>query len=95
MLKKAYFPINYARTFIFINTPIRYGRAWIFPTGLEDALWHMFRQASYNTAQVATPEQAWKFPVKSGYSPEYLIFENFKLKKSLREIETFEEEVMQ
>ncbi len=29
--------------FYFIDVPIRYGEAWIFPVGLEDAVWFNFR----------------------------------------------------
>ncbi len=29
--------------FYFINLPIRYGSAWIFPVGLQDALWFSYR----------------------------------------------------
>ena len=31
------------KKFYFINVPIRYGEAWVFPVGLEDALWFTFR----------------------------------------------------
>jgi len=27
----------------FVNVPIRFGQAWVFPVGLPDALWFMFR----------------------------------------------------
>jgi hypothetical protein len=29
--------------FFFVDSPIRYGEAWVFPVGLEDALWFTFR----------------------------------------------------
>ncbi len=29
--------------FYFVDVPIRYGEAWVFPVGLEDALWFTFR----------------------------------------------------
>ncbi len=29
--------------FYFVNTPVRYGEAWVFPVGLEDALWFNFQ----------------------------------------------------
>ncbi len=29
--------------FHFVNVPIRYGQAWVFPVGLPDALWFVFR----------------------------------------------------
>lgn len=30
-------------TLFFVNVPIRIGRAWVFPVGLEDALWFVYR----------------------------------------------------
>lgn len=32
--------------FYFVDTPIRQGEAWVFPVGLEDALWFAFRNNS-------------------------------------------------
>lgn len=32
--------------FYFVNTPIRYGEAWVFPVGLEDALWFNFQTSN-------------------------------------------------
>ncbi len=29
--------------FHFVNVPIRYGQAWVFPVGLEDAVWFSFK----------------------------------------------------
>lgn len=31
------------KKFYFVDLPIRYGEAWVFPVGLEDALWFTFR----------------------------------------------------
>ena len=90
IIKKHYFPLPNSYTFIFINTPIRYGRAWVFSVGLKDALWHLFRQAPYQVAQADSPKQAWEFPVESGYPPEPLIFEDYVLKKSVKEVQTIE-----
>jgi hypothetical protein len=46
-MKKEFFPLFSDTEFAFINTPIRYGRAWIFPTGLNDPLWHIFHINNY------------------------------------------------
>jgi len=37
----AEFPLK--STLYFINLPIRYGRAWVFPVGLEDGIWFIYR----------------------------------------------------
>ena len=31
------------KKFYFVDVPIRYGEAWVFPVGLQDALWFTFR----------------------------------------------------
>jgi hypothetical protein len=90
IMKKQYFPLPNSYTFVFINTPIRHGRAWVFSVGLKDALWHMYRQAMYRVAQVDSPKQAWEYPAESGYPLEPLIFENYILKKSVKEVQTLE-----
>jgi len=33
------------KKFYFVDVPIRYGEAWVFPVGLEDALWFSFRNS--------------------------------------------------
>lgn len=40
VVKKAYAPNP---TFYFVDVPIRYGTAWVFPVGLSDALWFTFQ----------------------------------------------------
>lgn len=45
-------------TFYFVNTPIRHGEAWVFPVGLEDALWFTFRNPSVTVNQAPTVEDA-------------------------------------
>jgi hypothetical protein len=81
-----FFPLRENKSFIFINTPIRYGRAWIFPTGLTDSLWHVFRFNSwaYTTTNVSTPEAAYSTPVSLGFAREVLIFENYQLKRLMK-----------
>lgn len=46
-MRNAFFPLISNTEFVFVNVPIRYGRAWIFPTGLDDAMWHIFRLNPY------------------------------------------------
>lgn len=80
-IKTGFFPPNFTRTFVFIDVPIRIGRAWIFPTGLNDALWHMFRQSPYNVVQVNSIEAAFGYPEPYGTQKTLLLFEDFKLQQ--------------
>ncbi len=44
--------------FYFVNVPIRLGDAWVFPVGLNDAIWLVFRNERIQVHQSATLEQA-------------------------------------
>jgi hypothetical protein len=86
IMNKQFFPLRENKSFVFINTPIRYGRAWIFPTGLADPLWHVFRFNPwvYTTTNVSSPEAAYNTPVPMGFASEIFIFENYQLKKLVK-----------
>lgn len=38
--------------FKFVNVPIRYGEAWVFPVGLKDAVWHVFQNDNISISQM-------------------------------------------
>ena len=86
IMSRQFFPLRENKSFIYINTPIRYGRAWIFSTGLQDALWHIFRFNPwiYTTTNVSTPEEAYNVPVPQGFVPEIFIFENYTLERLIK-----------
>jgi hypothetical protein len=85
VIKKETYPPKDIKTFFFIPTiPIRYGSAWIFPTGMDDAIWHMYRQSPYRIFTMPTIEDAYMFPVIQG-DREIFVFENYKLKRGIRE----------
>lgn len=44
--------------FHFVDTPIRVGEAWVFPVGLPDALWLVFRNPNTRVYQSQSVEQA-------------------------------------
>ena len=69
--------------------PIRYGRAWVFPTGLTDALWHMFRlnDYAYTIRTANSIDEAFQYPVGTT-TREVLIFENYKLRRVVKELIT-------
>ena len=43
VLRQNYPSFPKGSTLFFVNVPIRIGRAWVFPVGLEDALWFVYR----------------------------------------------------
>lgn len=92
-LKANYFPLQNTHTFVFVNMPIRYGRAWIFPTGLGDALWHMFKFNPYPYLVYTAPTVKDGFAVKSPLGgPDVLLFdEHFVLNKAHQEVKVIEE----
>lgn len=49
-------PVN--PTFTFVNVPIRYASAWVFPVGLQDALWFSFRDTKLTVTSTGDEEQA-------------------------------------
>lgn len=91
-IKTNFFPLTSPMSFRFYNTPIRYGRAWIFSTGMYDPLWHMFKFNGfpYETIAVATQAEAFDYQVPPGWSWAALGFEDYKLKRLVRQVETVE-----
>lgn len=46
--------------FYFVNVPIRQGDAWVFPTGLTDALWFIFHNQNLHVYQSSSVDQVFK-----------------------------------
>jgi len=80
-IKHNFFPLKDKQAFAFVNTPIRYGRAWIFSTGLSDAMWHMFKFNPYPYLVFTAPtiEDAFKIQNPIG-TPAVLLFDDMVLK---------------
>ncbi|MEK7060662.1 MAG: hypothetical protein AAB937_00315 [Patescibacteria group bacterium] len=93
-LKANYFPLQSTHTFVFVNMPTRYGRAWIFSVGLEDALWHMFKFNPYAYLVFTAPTVKDGFAVKSPLgAPDVLLFDElYALNKARQEIKIIEVE---
>lgn len=83
VIKKETFPPKDVKTFFIINMPIRYGNAWIFPTGMTDAIWLMYRENPFRVFTVDTVEEAYRFVLTQG-DREVFVFDNFKLKRGIR-----------
>lgn len=91
-LKTNYFPLKDKQAFVFVNTPIRYGRAWVFPTGLNDALWHMFKFNAYPYRVYTADSVKDAFTITSPLGvPDVLVFDkNGVLSKAHKEVKTIE-----
>ena len=44
--------------FYFVNVPIRKAEAWIFPVGLEDGIWFIYRDDTININKITSMEEA-------------------------------------
>jgi len=86
VIKKETYPPKDVKTFFFINMPITYGSAWIFPTGMTDAIWHMYRTSPYRVFTMPTIEDAYKFKMTLG-DREVFVFDNYILKRGVREVQ--------
>lgn len=86
VIKKETYPPKDVKTFLFVNMPIRYGSAWIFPTGMTDAIWHMYRSSPYRVFTMPTLEDAYNFPMNLG-DREVFVFEDYVLKRGIREVQ--------
>lgn len=51
--------------FYFVNVPMKYGDAWVFPWGLSDAIWFTFREFSVEVKQANSLEEAFSAQDKS------------------------------
>ncbi len=84
VIKKETYPPKDVKTFFFVDMPIRYGSAWIFPTGMNDAIWHMYRTSPYRVFTMPSIEDAYKFYMNLG-DREVFVFDNYELKRGVRE----------
>ncbi|MFC1646857.1 hypothetical protein ACFL1A_01105 [Patescibacteria group bacterium] len=91
-LRNEFFPLQEHYVFIFVDTPIRIGRAWIFPTGLDDALWHLFRLNGYNfkAINMQNVKDAFKYQNPPKVSRQIFLFEDYKIKRAIKEVKVVE-----
>jgi len=82
VVKQAAFPPQNVLHFFFINMPIRYGRAWIFPTGMTDALWQIYRGSPYTVSSAKSVEEGYNLPPFTG-DKRVFIYENYVLKQGI------------
>lgn len=86
VIKKETYPPKDVKTFFFVDMPIKYKSAWIFPTGMNDAIWHMYRTSPYRVFTMPTLEDAYNFKMTLG-DREVFIFDNYELKRGVREVQ--------
>ncbi len=65
--------------------PIRYGRAWVYPTGMTDALWQIYRDNPYDVTKVNSIEEAFNAYMPGGDRRVY-IFDHFVLKQGIQSL---------
>jgi hypothetical protein len=64
--KATHLQLNREDTIIVINHPIRTGNAWVFPVGIDDGLWFVYREELPKLVYVASVEEAKLVPVNEG-----------------------------
>lgn len=67
----------------FVNTPVKYGNAWIFPDGLSDSMWFIYQEKTPAIFKAKTVGEAKKLIKKNGTENNYiLLFEKDGIIKS-------------
>jgi hypothetical protein len=69
----------------FVGAPLKYNDAWLFPVGLNDALWFIYRERQPKVYQVPTIGEA-KAQIKAMQTKENFIFKFDKDGKIIREM---------
>lgn len=68
-----------------VNVPIRYGEAWVFPVGLDDAVWLAFKNDDLKIYTHRTTEEAFlQGSGATGLNPVFVFQEDGTLKETYR-----------
>lgn len=67
----------------FVNTPVKNGQAWIFPVGLEDALWFSVPEKNISVRSVGSEDEAFSLTSQSPNSRVFM-FEPSGLLKEVK-----------
>ena len=70
------FPLD--STLYFVNLPIRFGQAWVFPVGLEDGLWFIYRDETLKI-EITTDLEETLALTKDKPNVHVFLFENEEL----------------
>jgi hypothetical protein len=69
----------------FISVPVKYGNAWIFPTGLTDSLWFIYQQNNPHIYQVKSVNEAKNLILKNKTKNNYIFeFDKDGIVKSIQ-----------
>jgi hypothetical protein len=79
-IRNNYINVPPKSTFFVVNLPIKYGNAWVFPVGFDDAMWHSLGKLTPKVQKVNTLDEA--LEIQKGIKNSYvLIFDNFEIKE--------------
>ena len=56
----------------FVNTPIRFEDAWVFPVGLNDGIWFVYRDETLNIRNVSNLQEARNLKSKDLKNKSYI-----------------------
>jgi len=90
-LKNKYFPFATKGRFYFVDRPIRYGTAWVFPVGLADAFWHSWQDSRLEVHEVSSIGEGFRLADTAGNSYVF-IFRDGKIELVEHEVVKFEKE---
>jgi hypothetical protein len=82
--RKNYTGFNPQTNLSFVNTPVTLGGVWVFPVGLQDGLWFIYRDHMPQVHQVGTFEDALTAISKSNYNESYIF--NFDKDGTIHEV---------
>jgi hypothetical protein len=65
----------------FVNLPLKIGRAWVFPVGLEDGIWFIYKNKDIKVSQIGDKEAKEILRQFSGENIYVFIYENNRLRR--------------
>ena len=68
----------------FVNIPIRYGEAWVFPVGLSDAIWFAFENKNIKVFTHGSLEEAFRQAEDSYLRPVFIFKDDGSLEEASR-----------
>ncbi len=71
-----YEDISSNATIVFVNVPIKKGNAWVFPVGLVDGLWFIYRDDTIKVVQVGSVDEARNVPTVVDSKRYIFMFDN-------------------
>jgi len=60
----------------FVNIPIRHGEAWVFPVGISDALWFVYRNPNIKIYTWSTVEEALSAVTYNSMTQKIFVFKS-------------------